>query len=594
MGESACLMQNSFSHASGAAHEDIEANPVSELTGSISFGRFMSETLDWGKWSSFSHNKYLEEVEKYSAPGSVAQKKAYFEAHYKRIAAKKAAALLEQANDAGFPDSEENHSAENGILPGSGISEDVSNQFQTVEVRDGSVESNGNATFYKQDDVVLPAAEMNSFVESSKADSVERMDGLEAEKVEAVDPVMEAKVLTVSPEQIESSQQLGDVENQNRMTEIEHDRVRQTEKSPLMDNSAATKKKSISASKSAVPSRSNKLPLPKPATPVRSSKENNATPNSKKPTRELEKKRSTPKALHMSINFAPHQAGEFTPKIIKRASPTHEKSGGSRFASSSSRKSQNSLNPLKTPTPESTNRALKLPPITPQLENRRTKIPLEHTTPGSRKVDLKWQSLSMDRSKASSVSGTNARSPIVSSPFSFRSDERAAKRKEACSVPEIHFICCLPFWLDVLLTPYFAVGSLLFQYFSKLEEKFNTNETQKGQLQAHSKDRAEFELKKLRQSLSFKAKPMPDFYRETEPPKNLKKIPLTRPRSPRLGRRPSTSRAKDAGSLPPLRPSVKNDTSKNLTEEKKRTPKSFFTSSQTKNTHENSSPNIQH
>lgn len=95
--------------------------------------------------------------------------------------------------------------------------------------------------------------------------------------------------------------------------------------------------------------------------------------------------------------------------------------------------------------------------------------------------------LHSSRSKASSVSGTNARSPIVSSPFSFRSDERAAKRKEACSVPKIHFICCLPFWLDVLLTPYFAVGSLLFQYFSKLEEKFNTNETQKGQLQAQSK-----------------------------------------------------------------------------------------------------------
>lgn len=204
------------------------------MTGSISFGRFTSETLDWGKWSSFSHNKYLEEVEKYSAPGSVAQKKAYFEAHYKRIAAKKAAALLEQANDAGFPVSEENHSAENGNLPGSGFSEDVNNQFQTVEVRDGSVDSKGNATFEKQDDVVLPATEMNSFVESSKADSVERLDGLEAEKVEAVDPVMEAKVLTVSPQQIESSQQLGDVENQNRMTEIEHDRVRQTEKSPLM------------------------------------------------------------------------------------------------------------------------------------------------------------------------------------------------------------------------------------------------------------------------------------------------------------------------------------------------------------------------
>lgn len=67
---------------------------------SISFGRFMSESLSWEKWSSFSNNRYVEEAERYARPGSVAQKKAFFEAHYKRIAAKKAAALLEQANAA--------------------------------------------------------------------------------------------------------------------------------------------------------------------------------------------------------------------------------------------------------------------------------------------------------------------------------------------------------------------------------------------------------------------------------------------------------------------------------------------------------------
>ncbi|KAL2545189.1 uncharacterized protein Fot_14422 [Forsythia ovata] len=65
---------------------------------SISFGRFMSESLSWEKWSTFSHKKYVEEAERYSQPGSVAQKKAFFEAHYKRIASQKAAALLEQAN----------------------------------------------------------------------------------------------------------------------------------------------------------------------------------------------------------------------------------------------------------------------------------------------------------------------------------------------------------------------------------------------------------------------------------------------------------------------------------------------------------------
>ncbi|KAI3516671.1 hypothetical protein L1887_15610 [Cichorium endivia] len=55
-------------------------------SGSISFGRFESESLSWERRSSFSHNRYLEEVEKYSKPGSVTEKKAYFEAHFRRKA----------------------------------------------------------------------------------------------------------------------------------------------------------------------------------------------------------------------------------------------------------------------------------------------------------------------------------------------------------------------------------------------------------------------------------------------------------------------------------------------------------------------------
>ncbi|THG13503.1 hypothetical protein TEA_004603 [Camellia sinensis var. sinensis] len=55
-------------------------------SGSISFGRFEAESLSWERRSSFSHNRYLEEVEKYSKPGSVTEKKAYFEAHFKRKA----------------------------------------------------------------------------------------------------------------------------------------------------------------------------------------------------------------------------------------------------------------------------------------------------------------------------------------------------------------------------------------------------------------------------------------------------------------------------------------------------------------------------
>nr|GMD16706.1 protein WVD2-like 7 isoform X1 [Ipomoea batatas] len=55
-------------------------------SGSISFGRFKNEDLCWERRSSFSHNRYLEEVEKYSKPGSVIEKRAILEAHFKRRA----------------------------------------------------------------------------------------------------------------------------------------------------------------------------------------------------------------------------------------------------------------------------------------------------------------------------------------------------------------------------------------------------------------------------------------------------------------------------------------------------------------------------
>ncbi|XP_034694348.1 protein WVD2-like 7 [Vitis riparia] len=100
MGESACL-RRSFSDSSS---DPRMGDAIRALGDSISFGRFMSESLAWEKWSSFSQNRYLEEAEKFSKPGSVAQKKAYFEAHYKRIAAKKAAEAEAAAND--FPEPE--------------------------------------------------------------------------------------------------------------------------------------------------------------------------------------------------------------------------------------------------------------------------------------------------------------------------------------------------------------------------------------------------------------------------------------------------------------------------------------------------------
>ncbi|RYR32687.1 hypothetical protein Ahy_A10g047219 [Arachis hypogaea] len=88
------------------------------------------------------------------------------------------------------------------------------------------------------------------------------------------------------------------------------------------------------------------------------------------------------------------------------------------------------------------------------------------------------------------------RSPMISSPFSLRTEERAARRKK------------------------------------KLEEKFNANEAQKVQLHTKLKEKAETEIRKLRQSFCFKARPLPDFYKERkESNKETQKDPQTQSES---------------------------------------------------------------
>ncbi|XP_073302685.1 protein WVD2-like 7 [Primulina huaijiensis] len=148
--------------------------PDAGLGVSVSFGRFRDDTLSWEKWSHFSQNKYLEEAGNLSTPGLVAQKKAYFEAHYKKVAAQRAMEL-EQEKFAEDADRSSEETIIEGVLENSsGIeNKSVACNGEKSEVEIGSETRGAFLTNVVIDDEKAMELEQEKVVENAGRSSEE-------------------------------------------------------------------------------------------------------------------------------------------------------------------------------------------------------------------------------------------------------------------------------------------------------------------------------------------------------------------------------------------------------------------------------------
>ncbi|KAJ0977314.1 hypothetical protein J5N97_012788 [Dioscorea zingiberensis] len=321
--------------------------------GSVSFGRFMSESLDWGRWSSFRHNRYLEEVERYSRPGSVAQKKAFFEAHYKKKAALKKAGSLEESVD----ESSENQEGTAAMAAGS-----------TGEVYGNADEEFGG----------MPSHERPNLVDENCG--LEGDHGMEENRSpeETKDEVFTG--FTSVTQQSDVVQDIGNLIKVLEITPLKESFVA----NQVSLGDSAEKKPRISSSKSPNLGRLSRFatcPAPKLSptsvkripSAVDCAKENKCTPTNNGGRGSTERKRLNAKSLHRSVNFSECSKGVAKPFSTKAPSIL-EKVRQFEATTSSSKASHHPLRPRNTSMKPSGNSVSKLSLVTQENGRKKQKV----------------------------------------------------------------------------------------------------------------------------------------------------------------------------------------------------------------------------
>ncbi|KAM1170685.1 hypothetical protein ACFX13_021453 [Malus domestica] len=507
------------------------SNPHLEV--SVSFGRFENDSsLSWEKWSTFSQNKYLEEVEKCATPGSVAQKRAYFEAHYKRIAARKAEELMEQEKQMQGGDtfrSESDQKSGDQMDSEAHFEIDLANSQSNAQGNDREANfdseiSETHVDDLKEDDVFAIVCQ-NSLAVGEKEETDGRTDNPELDNPE--EELVLVKEVENVPAESQGVQEIpktldNDVGSAPEVKEVKEEKprldLRKVTPMSKERNVASVKKKAVppiakTPEKSAPrvsksistptpkASKSTSTPTPRASKPLSTStprvsksiststprvaksiststprvakflststatssswssvKKGNASslPRSKNPSTE-ETKKAPSKSLHMSLNLESSPTMSTSVTTTTRKSFIMENMGDKDIVKRAFKSFQNNYNQPKPSIEEK-------PPTPKQLSTKGKESRVSSSVP-------------LTKENGGYLEKRTAKA--APSSVSLRSDESTDKR----------------------------------EFSQKLAAKPNVKVTERANSQPKSKDQKEAEIKKLRQSLNFKATPTPGVYR---------------------------------------------------------------------------------